>query len=81
MGKVTAFVQSVKCRFWMHPKLDVIQSFGSAQHVGCHYCRRQYGMHHGMQAVIPWTPELAELYQWMGYDTDTPTERWLRVKP
>lgn len=81
MSDVREFFRKLGCRFYMHPRLDVIQSFGSAQHVGCPYCRRQYGMHHGMQVVIPWTPDLAELYQLMGYDTETATQRWQRVQP
>lgn len=81
MSKLLEIVRAVKCRFWMHPRLDVIQTFGSAQHIGCPYCRREYGIHHGMQAVIPWTSELAELYGWMGYDTEEASARWRRYRP
>lgn len=71
----------IKCKLNMHPKLMVIQTFGSAQHVGCPYCKKEYGIHHGMRAVIPWTPDLAELYQWMGYDTEGPSRRFRQYVP
>lgn len=71
-------------RFWcklnLHPRLDVIQTFGSAQHIGCPYCRREFGIHHVVQAVIPWTLELDELYRVMGYDTAAASQRWRRYR-
>lgn len=78
---LTSIIRSVRCRLNLHPRLDVIQTFGSAQHIGCPHCRREFGIHHGMQAVIPWSPDLAELYQMMGYDTETPSLRWRRCRP
>lgn len=72
---------ALKCRLNMHPRLDVIQTFGSAQHVGCPCCRREMGIHHGMRVVIPWSPDLSELYQDMGYDTEGPSARWRRYRP
>lgn len=60
----------------MHSRLDVIQTFGAAQHIGCPYCKREFGIHHGMRAIIPWDSDVAEMYQFMGYDTETPTRRW-----
>jgi len=74
------WLRKIKCRFAFHPRLDVIQTFGSAQHIGCPYCKREYGIHHGERVVIPWTPDLAELYDFMGYDTETASERWRRYK-
>ena len=79
--KLPAILRKIGCRFNMHPRLDVIQSFGSAQHIGCPYCRREYGIHHGERVIIPWDSELAELYEFMGYDTESATRRWRRLTP
>jgi len=74
-------LQRIACRFGMHPRLDVIQTFGAAQHIGCPYCRREFGIHHGERIIIPWDSELAELYQMMGHETEAASQRWRRVKP
>lgn len=34
-----------------------------------------------MRTIIPWTPDLAELYDMMGYETETPTQRWRAYRP
>lgn len=78
---LSELIQSVKCRFWMHPRLDVIQSFGSALHIGCPYCKREYAMHQGMEVVVPWDDTFAVLYDLMGYDTETASVRWRRYRP
>lgn len=69
MRKLTKAWRALLCRLNHHRKLDVIQSFGSAQHIGCPDCGREYGIHHGMHAVIPWTADLNEIYLLMGYDS------------
>jgi len=68
--------QKIKCFIRWHGRLDVIQTFGAAQHVGCPYCRTEYAIHHRMQAFVPWSPAFDDLYQRMGYDTDRATSRW-----
>lgn len=73
--------RKVRCKLNMHPKLMVIQSFGSAQHIGCPYCKREYGIHHGERVVIPWDSELDELYGLMGYDTEGPSLRFRQYVP
>lgn len=67
---------AIRCRLGFHSSLNVIQSFGSAQHIGCPRCGLQMGIHHGMRAVIPWEPDLAQLYIDTGYDVATFTARW-----
>lgn len=76
-----ALWRKVACRLGWHPRLMVIQTFGAAQHIGCPYCRREYGIHHGMRTVIPWDSELAEMYELMGYDVQSPARRWRAYKP
>jgi hypothetical protein len=68
--------QRIMCKLSYHPKLHVIQSFGSAQHIGCPPCGREMAIHHGQRVVIPWDSELSEMYQFMGYDTDAATAKW-----
>lgn len=76
LAVITKFWRSLLCRFKLHRSLNVIQTFGAAQHIGCPDCGEQMGIHHGMRAVIPWDPELAQLYKDMGYDVDAATARW-----
>ncbi len=78
--RVRRLGRKLLCRLNLHRKLEVIQSFGTAQHIGCPDCGREYGIHHGERVVIPWTPELAELYECMGYDTALPSQRWRRYQ-
>lgn len=65
------------CKIGFHKRLNVIQTFGAAQHIGCPHCRKQYAIHHGMQAVVSWSPAFDDLYQSMGYETEAATNRWL----
>lgn len=76
-------LQRLRCRLGFHGGLNVIQSFGSAEHIGCPRCGRQMGIHHGMRAVIPWESDLEQLYRDMGYDTAAAMgawQEWRRVK-
>jgi len=75
---ILSAIQSIKCRFWMHPRLQVIQSFGSGKHIGCPHCKREYAMHDGARVVVPWDGDFEDLYQSMGYDTETASVRWRR---
>lgn len=68
--------QKIRCALSMHSRLDVIQTFGAAQHIGCPHCKREFGIHHGMEAIIPWDSKIADMYQMLGYDTETPSRRW-----
>lgn len=68
--------RKLMCRIGNHRRLDVIQTFGSAQHIGCPDCKKQYGIHHGMLAVVSWNSEFDDLYQRMGFDTEQATKRW-----
>lgn len=66
----------LRCRIGWHSRLDVIQSFGSAQRIGCPHCGKQMGIHHGMRAVVPWDAEMADLYDRMGYETEAAHAKW-----
>lgn len=66
----------VRCRFGLHRRLDVIQSFGSAQRIGCPHCGKQMGIHHRMGAVVPWGAEFSDLYDLMGYETEAAHAKW-----
>lgn len=81
LERVTAAMRRIGCHLGWHPCLDVIQSYGPAQHVGCPYCRREYGIHHGIEVIIPWDDKLSEMYRFLGYDIDGPTMRWRAYKP
>jgi alkylation response protein AidB-like acyl-CoA dehydrogenase len=70
------WLRLIGCRLGWHRRLDVIQTFGAAQHIGCPDCRREMGIHHGVRTVVPWDSDLEQLYRGMGYDTETPTSRW-----
>jgi len=65
-----------RCLIGWHKRLDVIQSFGSAQHIGCPDCGKQFGIHHGVRAVIHWDPDLADMYESMGYDVRGHLLKW-----
>lgn len=64
------------CRFGKHKRLDVIQDFGSGQHVGCPDCGAEFGVHHGARAFLPWDGELEDLYTRNGYDVPKARCRW-----
>lgn len=68
--------RKILCRLGWHHGYDVIQTFGSAQHIGCPDCGKQFAIHHGMRAFVRWDQGFAELYQHMGYDIEGPTSRW-----
>jgi len=69
--------RKLRCSVAMHRRLDVIQSFGSAQHIGCPDCGREFGIHHGQKVVIPWDNDLAQIYKDFGCeDVDGHTRRW-----
>lgn len=72
---------ALRCRFGLHRRLQIIQSFGASQHIGCPDCGREWGIHHGMRAVASWDPELDQLYRDMGYDTAAATARWRERRP
>lgn len=69
-------LNKVRCAIGWHPRFDIIQSFGSAQHIGCPHCGAEKGIHHGMRAVVPWDAELADLYDMLGYETSAATAKW-----
>jgi len=64
------------CRFGRHRRLDVIQTFGAAQHIGCPDCGRQFGIHHGVRACVPWDGDFADMYRSFGHDVDGPLAKW-----
>lgn len=60
-------VEEVLCFLFGH-RYTVIQEFGPSQRrVGCTRCRREWAMHDGEQAFLPWDGEFEELYRWEGY--------------
>lgn len=73
--------QRIRCKLSMHSRLDVIQSFGAGQHIGCPHCGREFAIHHGDQIVVPWDSSFDELYQMCGYDTEAASKRWRRARP
>jgi hypothetical protein len=73
---LAALIQKLLCRLNHHPRLEVIQTFAAAQHIGCPACRREFGIHHGERIVIPWDSELDSLYELMGYEVEAPARRW-----
>jgi hypothetical protein len=73
---MSAILRRLLCRFGWHKSLDVIQTFGAAQHVGCPDCGRQFGIHHSERACIPWDADLADMYTRFGFDIKGPLARW-----
>jgi len=71
------FVRKLLCRLGFHKRLQLIQSFGAAQHIGCPHCRREFGIHHGAQTVVAWDADLEEMYVFMGYDVVAARRAWL----
>jgi hypothetical protein len=69
-------LRHILCRFGHHRQLDVIQTFGSAQRIGCPDCGRQFGIHHGMRSIVPWDSDLEQMYRDFGHDTAAPVARW-----
>lgn len=53
----------IKCYFGYH-NLYVVQTLGSqnVQKVACARCKKVWAVHHGMQAMLPWTKEFDHLY-------------------
>lgn len=72
---VRAF-RRIMCRFGRHKQLDVIQTFGAAEHVGCPDCGRRYAIHHGERVILPWDSGFSQLYSNMGFDTEAPLAKW-----
>lgn len=68
--------RSFWCRIGRHKRLHVIQSFGSAKHVGCPDCLREFGMHDGLRAFLPWDGEIEQLYADTGYDVPAYRAKW-----
>jgi hypothetical protein len=73
------FLRPLLCRLGFHPRLQVIQSFGAAEHIGCPDCRREYAIHHGERASLPWDADFEKLYgaDGFGYDIDGARQKWL----
>lgn len=60
-------LRRVDCWLFGHD-LYVLQHFGrGSRRICCDHCGGDWGMHDGMRAVIPWSGELAEMYELMGY--------------
>jgi hypothetical protein len=77
---VGSLLTKVRCKLGRHKRLDVIQTFGAAQHIGCPDCGREMAIHHGMRACLPWDSEIEQLYRDMGYDTAAPHRRWKHLR-
>lgn len=73
---MTRLMRRFLCRMGSHKRLHVIQTFGAAQHVGCPDCGREFAMHHGFRAFVPWSDDAEEMYRMFGYDIDGPRNRW-----
>lgn len=72
------FIGRLLCRMGRHPKFDLIQSYGTAERIGCPRCGREMAIHHGLRTIVPWDSELAQMYRDMGYDVDAATVKWQR---
>ena len=70
----------IRCRIGWHKCLDIINTFGSAQHIGCPDCGRQFGIHHDMRVVIPWDSALASMYESFGHDVKGPLAKWQKYR-
>lgn len=70
-------IRRLLCRLGFHGRLHTIQRFGAAAHVGCPDCRREFAMHDGLQAFLPWDGDFECLYADMGYDVADHRSRWL----
>jgi len=71
-----SYLRKMLCRLGRHKQLDVIQTFGAAEHVGCPDCGRRYAIHHGLRTFLPWDGGFAQLYRDMGHDIDAPLAKW-----
>lgn len=68
--------RKLMCRIGRHETLDVIQTFGVSQHIGCPHCGREFGINHNVLAIIPWDPSLEAMYRTIGYETRYAGDRW-----
>lgn len=68
------------CDLGLHRNLHVIQRFGAAAHVGCPRCEREFAMHDGLRAFVPWDGDLEQLYQDFGCDVNGQRQAWLANK-
>ncbi|ASQ10196.1 hypothetical protein CDO22_17925 [Sinorhizobium meliloti] len=73
---MSGLIDKIRCRLSYHRRLDVIQSFGSAQHIGCPNCGKQLAIHHGIRVCIPWDADLKSMYEDFGYDVEGPLSKW-----
>lgn len=70
------WLRKLLCKFGRHKRLDVIQTLGAAQHIGCPDCGKRFGIHHGERVIIPWDSDLAQMYRAFGHDVDAPLAKW-----
>lgn len=49
------------CWLFGHKYRRIARVSASADKVGCSRCGREWGMHHGVRALVPWD-EVRELY-------------------
>ena len=63
------------CRIGYHKRLIVIQRFTPySRRIGCPDCHRTMGMNDDARTVLPWTVDLAGMYETLGYKINPP--RW-----
>jgi hypothetical protein len=55
---MTRLFRWVKCRLALHCLRVVHSCSQQAQHVRCVHCHREYGIHHGLRVVVPWSTDL-----------------------
>lgn len=54
--------KTLLCWLLGHRYFRIAKVSPSADRVGCHRCGQQWGMHHGVRALVPWD-EVRELYE------------------
>lgn len=73
--------RKMMCGIGRHKRLDLIQTFGMAQRVGCPHCGKQFAIHHGFQSSISWGAEVESMYRLFGHtDMDEKHASWQRYR-
>lgn len=60
MIRVPSF-ERLLCSWGFHQLVVIHRISGSAQHIGCTSCKKEFGINHDVQAVVPWA-EVSALY-------------------
>jgi len=72
-------MRKLLCLVGLH-RLHVVHRFGAGALIACPHCEREWGMHDGMRAFVPWDGDLEQLYQDFGFDVSASRAEWKRNK-